>query len=573
MDTQSPLTGNIVATPIARYPSTQLVRDWEATFDIDIGEELRGVHEVRKYRCPESGLNFFTPEASQGSDALYKALGQFSWYYAPDKWEYHKCLEILPLNQKILEVGCGSGRFLELAQAKGHDVRGLDINAAAVEAAKEGGFRVDCEELHEYAQDREAEYDCLCAFQLLEHLQDSLSFLQDALRVLKPGGLLVLATPNAESFLRYQYTLLDLPPHHMAQWSLQSYRFLETVLPVSLQSAFYEPLAQDHVVHYAHSTSKHISQRFKVGSKLVKSLVRKSIGLACSMGLRRCFRGQCMLVVFQKKSDGVVSVPTQEVAKRYANVGCGSTCHPDWENYDLVPRDVSVKAMDIVQGWTIAPKSYDAIYCSHVLEHLKRNQTKQFLINCYNSLKPGGVLRLVVPDLEGICREYLQQLDAVRSGEETAKRRHQWMTLELLDQMVRTSSGGAMAKLWASGDLPEEDFIIERLGEESAHWIEQLKSERTESCEAAAYEDVFAQLPDLKGEKTLKFREGGEIHQWMYDEVSLSGLLSSLGFECVVRRAGLDSSIPNFKSYNLDTNASGIVRKPDSLFIECMRKA
>ena len=266
MDTRSPLTGNIVATPIARYPLTQLVRDWAATFDIDIGEELQGVHEVRKYRCPESGLNFFTPGASQGSDALYKALGQFSWYYAPDKWEYHMCLEILPPNQKILEVGCGSGRFLELAQAKGYDVRGLDINEAAVEAAKEGGFRVDCEELREYAQDREAEYDCLCAFQLLEHLQDSLSFLQDALRVLKPGGLLVLATPNAESFLRYQYTLLDLPPHHMAQWSLQSYRFLETVLPVSLQSAFYEPLAQDHVVHYAHSTSKHISLRFKVGS-------------------------------------------------------------------------------------------------------------------------------------------------------------------------------------------------------------------------------------------------------------------------------------------------------------------
>ena len=59
----------------------------------------------------------------------------------------------------------------------------------------------------------------------------------------------------------------------------------------------------------------------------------------------------------------------------------------------------------------------------------------------------------------------------------------------------------------------------------------------------------------------------------MYDEVSLSELLSSLGFERVVRRDGLDSSIPNFKSYNLDTNESGIVRKPDSLFIECVRRA
>lgn len=572
MDAQSPLTGNIVADSVSRYPSVQLLADWKATFDIDIGEELCGTHEIRKYRCPESGLHFFTPGSSQGSDELYKDLGRFSWYYSSDKWEYRKCLEILPRKQKILEVGCGSGCFLKLAQAQGHDVRGLDINETAVAAAKGDGLRVDCEELSEYAKEREAQYDCLCAFQLLEHLQDPLEFLQDALKVVKPGGLLLLATPNAESFLRYQYTLLDMPPHHMTQWSLGSYRFLETVLPVSLQSAHFEPLAEEHLPHYARSTAKHISQRFRVGSKLVKSLVRKSIGLVDALGMRRCFRGQCMFVVFQKNPDVSTSLTTHEAPKRYANIGCGSTWHPDWENYDLVPSDERVRQMDIVGGWTLPPKACDAIYSSHVLEHLKRNQAQRFLINCYNSLKPGGVLRLVVPDLEGICREYIKQLDAARSGQTDAARKHQWITLELLDQVVRTSSGGAMAKLWASGDLPEEAYIVERLGEESAHWIEKLKLQRGEHREAATYEDVFAQLPELKGEKAVRFREGGEIHQWMYDEVSLSELLSSIGFECVVRKEGDASSIPDFRKYNLDTNERGCVRKPDSLFLECVRK-
>jgi hypothetical protein len=68
-----------------------------------------------------------------------------------------------------------------------------------------------------------------------------------------------------------------------------------------------------------------------------------------------------------------------------------------------------------------------------------------------------------------------------------------------------------------------------------------------------------------------KFRESGEIHQWMYDRFSLSRLLRQAGFaEDRVCAAG-QSGIPNFNSYGLDLTADGAVRKPDSLFMEAAK--
>ncbi|MDA9260655.1 methyltransferase domain-containing protein [Puniceicoccaceae bacterium] len=569
MDAQSPLTGNLVAQPIARYSSTQLVNDWAAIFGLDIAEELSGVSEVRKYQCPDSGVFFFAPAIAQGSGALYQALCKFPWYYAAAKWEYQHCLEALPPEQKLLEIGCGAGHFLELAQARGHDVYGLDINPDAVRAAKEKGLSADCEDLSDYVKHCDEQYDCVCSFQLLEHLLDVRSFLDNAVKLLKPGGLLILATPNAESFLRYQYTLLDMPPHHMTQWSLPAYRYLERILPLNLKLASYEPLAAEHFVEYARATSIYLSKRYGFGSKLIRSLVRKVIQFAGRLGLRRYFRGQCMLVVFEKEIDSAERSP--EVDPRYANVGCGSTMHEVWENYDLVPCDDRVKTMDILQGWSLASQGYDVIYSSHVLEHLQRNQARRFLLNCYNSLRPGGLLRLVVPDLEGICREYLNQLDARRAGDVSAPRKHQWMTLELLDQMVRTRSGGAMSQLWSSGDLPETDYIVERVGHDAGAWIEQLKRKREEDVQAPSYEALYGQLAENAGERAQRFRDGGEVHQWMYDEMSLVALLESLGFTSIQRRGGADSDMANFKDYQLDTDAGGELRKPDSLFMECRR--
>lgn len=62
-----------------------------------------------------------------------------------------------------------------------------------------------------------------------------------------------------------------------------------------------------------------------------------------------------------------------------------------------------------------AAGSMDAVYHSHLLEHLYRDKAQFFLEQCFRVLKPGGVLRVVVPDLEVILRDYVSE-----QGSETA---------------------------------------------------------------------------------------------------------------------------------------------------------
>ena len=62
---------------------------------------------------------------------------------------------------------------------------------------------------------------------------------------------------------------------------------------------------------------------------------------------------------------------------------------------------------DIVRGLPIPDASADAMYCSHVLEHLWRDECVIALANTCRHLKPGGVFRLVVPDVRRLAQAFL----------------------------------------------------------------------------------------------------------------------------------------------------------------------
>ena len=66
-----------------------------------------------------------------------------------------------------------------------------------------------------------------------------------------------------------------------------------------------------------------------------------------------------------------------------------------------------VKWMDITKGLPFADVSADAVYASHVLEHLYREDAIALLSECHRILKPEGVIRLVLPDLRHMAARYL----------------------------------------------------------------------------------------------------------------------------------------------------------------------
>lgn len=237
------------------------------------------------------------------------------------------------------------------------------------------------------------------------------------------------------------------------------------------------------------------------------------------------------------------------------NLGCGSRMHPDWINIDFQGDGKNVLSWDLRHGLPLPDHSCDAVYSSHAIEHFDRDGARRFLLECRRVLKPGGVIRLVAPDLESIVRAYLACLDAARRGEFGASDRYDWIIIELLDQMVRHRGGGEMLKYWCREEVPAEDFVASRVGTE--YWRAR------KHCKGRALDTSLSSAGQVGN-----FRLGGEVHQWMYDRYSLGKLLADSGFTDICPCRADESSISDFTEYDLDTEPDGSVYKPDSFFIE-----
>ena len=96
------------------------------------------------------------------------------------------------------------------------------------------------------------------------------------------------------------------------------------------------------------------------------------------------------------------------------NIGCGSRYLHGWENLDFRPVSPEVKPWDLRRRLPYPDGSVDLVYSSHLLEHLSPEQAAALLKDALRVLKPGGVVRMVVPDLETLARGYLEALREVR---------------------------------------------------------------------------------------------------------------------------------------------------------------
>lgn len=274
------------------------------------------------------------------------------------------------------------------------------------------------------------------------------------------------------------------------------------------------------------------------------------------------------------------------------NLGCGARFDPAWVNIDMVVAGEGVAAHDLSRGIPLPDKSAEVVYHSHVLEHIPRENAAEFMGECFRVLRPRGVLRVAIPDLERICRTYLEMLDRADSGDAAAARDYQWIMLELYDQAVRNRPGGGMRDYIAGPDFRNADFVVDRIGEEARGLIRSLRDQPVRSSPVPAralrtrLRNVPSRLANIlrqslvriflgkKAARTFaigRMRSSGEVHQWMYDRYSLRELLESVGFREVVQMNANESHIPDWVRLNLDTDAAGASVKPDSLYMEAVR--
>ena len=277
-------------------------------------------------------------------------------------------------------------------------------------------------------------------------------------------------------------------------------------------------------------------------------------------------------------------------AAKMLNIGCGASYHPDWINLDVSPADSNVLAVDINSGLPFSSEFATICYSSHVLEHLDKAGARNLIAECFRVLKRGGVIRLVLPDLEALVREYLRVLDTVTAGGGSREVDYDWIMLELYDQAVRNSSGGEMARFLESLDEKDRSFVRARIGVEAEKfwvprqalptgcrlnslvnrisWGRLLKLSREKLAGWLVY--LIAGKVAFRGFQVGMFRGSGEVHQWMYDRYSLGRLLEQAGFVNVKICAANESRIPEYEKYSLDV-LSGTIRKPDSLYLEASK--
>ena len=117
---------------------------------------------------------------------------------------------------RFMDVGCGAGLTVSVAQQMGWDAMGLEIDPAAVLAARRDGLNI-IEGTYEKLVQYERQFDCIMCSHVLEHVHDPLDFLEKLKTAIKPGGMLLLTMPNSLSALRYHFGAdwrgLEAPRH------------------------------------------------------------------------------------------------------------------------------------------------------------------------------------------------------------------------------------------------------------------------------------------------------------------------------------------------------------------------
>ena len=120
------------------------------------------------------------------------------------------------LRGRLVDVGCGNGEMLQIADQLGWDCLGLELDAQAVLASKKNGLTV-VEGSFEKLDNYPSHFDCIICSHVLEHVHDPIAALEKMKCALKPGGVLLLSCPNSMSkagqYFGVHWRGLEAPRH------------------------------------------------------------------------------------------------------------------------------------------------------------------------------------------------------------------------------------------------------------------------------------------------------------------------------------------------------------------------
>ena len=239
----SPITGK-EAKIVDSFDTDEIIKAYKGHYNVDVTEYFSSNSTLNLYECNDTGLRFFYPYNLSGNDFFYQQLQYLPFYYADWKWDYEIAFNLIPENSRVLDIGCGRGAFLEkIKNEKKCDVMGLEFNTDAYKTLLQKNINASQLTIENYAVENESKFNVVCFFQVLEHIGNVNSFLNAAIKCLKPNGTLIIAVPYNKPYMygNNKYETLNLPPHHMGWWDENSLQNLQNFYPIKFEKHFIKP--------------------------------------------------------------------------------------------------------------------------------------------------------------------------------------------------------------------------------------------------------------------------------------------------------------------------------------------
>jgi ADP-heptose:LPS heptosyltransferase/SAM-dependent methyltransferase len=210
------------------------------------------INQSRMFECPSCGSQFPYPIKAADYDKVYDEKTEYiglldlkatayqsfkevsdektevkKWLRVPRFTVLQAILDRLPKG-KLFDVGCSTGFFLLIAKKFGFDVYGMEASSEAVEIAKRN-FKLKVAQaltFDELPEDFKGPYKVVSAFEVLEHVEEPMKFLQGIYDLLEEEeSYLLLSCPPfynfenlAKGYRKFKWWFWDYPPHHLTRW-------------------------------------------------------------------------------------------------------------------------------------------------------------------------------------------------------------------------------------------------------------------------------------------------------------------------------------------------------------------
>jgi 2-polyprenyl-3-methyl-5-hydroxy-6-metoxy-1,4-benzoquinol methylase len=181
---------------------------------------LSGFEKHHLSKCSGCGFVFCKPiPTKEELDKVYEGYGRNDYLSDLTIQAYERILDSFEpyrKTNKLIDVGCGIGYFLEVAKKRGWEIYGTEFTEEAVKICENKGAKMELGVLNPDNYEPES-FDVVCSFEVIEHINNPRQELTNFNKLLRKGGLVYCTTPNFNAVERYQlgadWNVLGYPEH------------------------------------------------------------------------------------------------------------------------------------------------------------------------------------------------------------------------------------------------------------------------------------------------------------------------------------------------------------------------